>query len=161
MSSKNIVNSIILFLKGYSLFVLMLYSPINNLSVLLGQFPVFLGWTSTNQRIKNQESAFCESWTHHPSAQSLTLYQLSHCAPLGYTPWTNVYGRWLGYLRLWPCNFIIYTYIPCPVVLATYRYNLWQNEIIQDKINSDESNNLNIHVLVINFMVVSIKLWME
>ena len=34
------------------LFVLMLYVPVNNFSVMLGPFPVFLGWTSTKQRIK-------------------------------------------------------------------------------------------------------------
>ena len=32
------------------------------------------------------------------------------------------YGRWLGYLNLSPSHFTIYTYIPCPVVLSTYRF---------------------------------------
>ena len=36
---------------GYS-FVLMLYIPVNNFSVMLGQVSVFPGCTSTKQRIK-------------------------------------------------------------------------------------------------------------
>ena len=35
-----------------ALIVLMLYVPINNFSVMLGQFLVFLGWTITKQRVK-------------------------------------------------------------------------------------------------------------
>ena len=34
------------------LFVLMLYIQVNNFSVMLGHFPVFLGYTNTKQRIK-------------------------------------------------------------------------------------------------------------
>ena len=34
------------------LFVLMLYIPVYNFSVMLGQFSVFLGWTSSKQCIK-------------------------------------------------------------------------------------------------------------
>ena len=34
------------------LFALLLYVPVNNLSVMPRLFPVFLGWTSTKQRIK-------------------------------------------------------------------------------------------------------------
>ena len=38
---------------GHSiLFVLMLYIPVNNFSVMPGKCPVFLGRTSTKQRIK-------------------------------------------------------------------------------------------------------------
>ena len=32
--------------------VLVLYIPVDNFLVMLGQFPVFLGWTSTKQQIK-------------------------------------------------------------------------------------------------------------
>ena len=49
-----------------------------------GQFAVFLGWTSTKQRIKcsrKQHNDFSESWTSNPSIPNLTLYQLSLCAP--------------------------------------------------------------------------------
>ena len=35
-----------------NLFVLMFHVPVNNFSVMSGRFPVFLGWTSTKQRIK-------------------------------------------------------------------------------------------------------------
>ena len=35
------------------LFVLMLYVPVNIFSVTSGHFPVFLGWTSTTQRMKS------------------------------------------------------------------------------------------------------------
>ena len=33
------------------LFLLMLYAPVNNFSVMLGRCSVFLGWTSTKQQI--------------------------------------------------------------------------------------------------------------
>ena len=33
------------------LFLLMLYVPVNNFSVMLGQFPYLLGWTSSKQQI--------------------------------------------------------------------------------------------------------------
>ena len=36
----------------FGLFVLMLYIPASNFSLMLGQFPVLLGWTSTKQWIK-------------------------------------------------------------------------------------------------------------
>ena len=68
------------------IFVLMLYVIVNNFSVMSGRFPVFLGWTSTKQRIKglaqthkHSESAGSESRTSNPSLPSLMLYQLSHC----------------------------------------------------------------------------------
>ena len=63
------------------LFVLMLYIPVNNFSVMPGQYPVFMGWTSTKQLIK------CLAQGHNTvtpannlSIPSLTLYQLSHSA---------------------------------------------------------------------------------
>ena len=34
------------------LFVLVLYTPVNNFAVMLGQFPIFLDWTDTKQQIK-------------------------------------------------------------------------------------------------------------
>ena len=36
----------------FCLLMLMLYVPVNNLSVMLGCFPVFLGLTSAKQRMK-------------------------------------------------------------------------------------------------------------
>ena len=40
------------FCDDFYLLALMLYIPVNNVSVLLGRFPVFLGLTSIKQRIK-------------------------------------------------------------------------------------------------------------
>ena len=47
-------------------FVLMLYVPVNKFSVMLGCFPVFLGRTSTKQRIK----VSCSRTQHSASSQS-------------------------------------------------------------------------------------------
>ena len=46
--------------------------PANNFSDISGR--VFLGWTSTKQRIKCQRSASDETWTHNPSILSQALY---------------------------------------------------------------------------------------
>ena len=55
------------------LFVLILYAPVNNFSVMSGW--VFLCLTSTTQRIKRQcSSASCEAWIHNPSISSQALY---------------------------------------------------------------------------------------
>ena len=68
---------------GFLLFVLMLYIPVNNLSVILGHFLVFLGWTSTKQCIKwfaqrTKHIVSSESRTSNPSIPSLTtLYRVS------------------------------------------------------------------------------------
>ena len=57
-------------------FVLILYIPVNNFSVILGQ--VFLGWTSTKQEIisfsRKQRSASREARIHNPSISSQALY---------------------------------------------------------------------------------------
>ena len=55
-----------------------LYIPINNFSVMFGQFPVFLGRTSTKHRSRTEDSASVDSLTSDPLISSLTLY---HCAP--------------------------------------------------------------------------------
>ena len=67
-----------------------------NVSVMSGQFPVFLGWTNTKQRIKcltvflrdttvscsgTKCSTSSKSQTSDPSIPILTLYQLRHCIP--------------------------------------------------------------------------------
>ena len=59
------------------LFVLVLF-PVSMVAVMTGLFPVFLGRTSTKQRIvsssRTQGSACGESRTSDPSISSLTLY---------------------------------------------------------------------------------------
>ena len=51
--------------------------PVNNFSVMPGWFPVFLGWTSTIQRIvsysRTQGSASGKSQTSEPSIKSTSL----------------------------------------------------------------------------------------
>ena len=57
------------------LFVLMLYIPINNFSGMTGQFTVFMGWTSTKQKINIllKNSASDEFRTNDPSISSVPL----------------------------------------------------------------------------------------
>ena len=64
------------------IFVLILYIPVNNF------WCVLQGWTSTKQlykesclRTKHSDSSGGETRTSNPLIPSLTLYQLSHCAP--------------------------------------------------------------------------------
>ena len=59
----------------YCLFLSMLYVKINNFSVMLGHFPVFLSCSRT------QNSASQESQARGPLIPSLTLY---HCAPFSW-----------------------------------------------------------------------------
>ena len=62
------------------LFVWFDYVLVNKFSVMSGQ--VFLGWTSTKQRIKclAQGHNTVMARTSNPKITSLTLNQLSHCA---------------------------------------------------------------------------------
>ena len=64
----------------------MLYVPVNNFSAMSGQFPAFLGWTSTKQQItclaEGHNTVTPVRLTSNPSIPSLMLYQLSHCSPL-------------------------------------------------------------------------------
>ena len=61
-------------------FLLMPYVPVNNFSVMSGQYPVFLGWTSTKQQIKCHVQGHNTVTTRKSLIPSPTLYQLSHYA---------------------------------------------------------------------------------
>ena len=54
------------------------YVTVNNISFMSGQYPIFLGWTSTKHRIKLLQSACGESRTEDPSISSLSTQTLSH-----------------------------------------------------------------------------------
>ena len=65
------------------LFDLILYIPVNNLSVTLGR--VFLGWTSTKlglMCLAQQRSDAGEAWTRGPSVSSQALYHWATTLPL-------------------------------------------------------------------------------
>ena len=76
MNKLNVVFQTMLYL-----FVLMFYVPVNNLSVVLGRCPVFLGLVSADKgfcsRTLYTDSA-SESRTSSHSIPSLKLYQLNH-----------------------------------------------------------------------------------
>ena len=68
-----------MYCQSCSMFVLILYVKVTNFSVMSGQFPVFLGWTSTKQRIKCLVHGLN---TMHPSSlEPVTFDQVTYTLP--------------------------------------------------------------------------------
>ena len=61
----------------WNVFDLILYVPVNNLSVMSGQ--VLLGWTSTKSCSRTKRSDASRARTHGPSVSSQALYHWATC----------------------------------------------------------------------------------
>ena len=113
------------------LFDLMRYVAVNNFSVMLGWFSVFLGRTSIKMhqcvcsRIHwHSDSAGGESWISILSIPSLTFYHLCPCAPLSSTDfpfssvikiaihWLNLESKHMSWVRLWEPYWGVYSAAP-------------------------------------------------
>ena len=68
-----------MYCQSCSMFVLILNVKITNFSVMSGQFPVFLGWTSTKQRIKCLVHGI--NTMHSSSLEPVTFDQVTYTLP--------------------------------------------------------------------------------
>ena len=86
------------------LFVLMLYVPFNNFSVISGRFLSRLNQCEAADKVscsRTQHSDSGESRTYNPSIPSLTLYELIHCAP---------HTNSLGSLQIRPLGYTTFSF---------------------------------------------------